>query len=102
MALRFRDGTEGTIRINGLGQGSLVSLELYGRIRPLSAVHPLPVEEGPELARVYDWFVASLDHPQISGLPGYDLASALGLISWVQRSARTNREVQRHEVVHGI
>ncbi|MFA6108903.1 MAG: hypothetical protein WDA75_09040, partial [Candidatus Latescibacterota bacterium] len=100
-ALRFRDGTEGTFRVNGLGQGNLVSLELHGRTRTLSAAHALPVEDGPELARLYDWFIDALADPQAKELPGYDLASAVRLHRWMNQSARMNREVQRHEVVHG-
>lgn len=100
-ALRFRDGTEAALRICGLGQGGRVSLELHGRVLTLSAAHAPPVEDGPELARLYDWFVDALDDPQAQGPPGYDLASAVRLHRWITQSARMNREVQRHEVVHG-
>jgi len=96
---RFRDGKEGAIHINGLGERDQVWLRLYGRSGWKESSHT-------KAAGCWEaWRFSHLDFCQVVQAgkePVWDGQKALKgffFADWIQQSARLDREIFSNEVI---
>jgi predicted dehydrogenase len=95
--VRLRNGVEGGIQLNGLGQVSKVRLHLYGRDQDLELESDW--EYGDELLRAqYQDFASLLEGARRPRPAETRVLESYLLVHWIQQAARLDRPVHRREV----
>ena len=96
--LRFKDGLEGVVVVNGLGDREGVGMELYGRTGTADWKGDR-LDTFPEGLRFqYRDFTRTLRHGGKPIFGGEEGVEGLFCVEWIQQSARQEREIFRKEV----
>ena len=99
--LRFLNGVEGTVQINGLGSRSAISFHLYGSDGAAELGEDQQRDSGDGLRSQYESFMAAADGRGEPEFGGRELVQGLFMVEWLNQSARKDREVYRGEVELG-
>ena len=99
--LRFKEGLEGVVSINGLGDRKGVEMALYGRTGATDFKADR-LDAFPEGLRFqYQDFARTLRHGRKPIFGGEEGVEGLFCVEWIQQSARQEREIFRKEVKIG-
>lgn len=99
--LRFRNGIEGVVQLNGLGARGRVGLQVWGERgeREFEAELPFLPDQGLRLQ--YEDFIEVIERGTCPAASGARLLDSMGWVEWFQQSARLDREVFASEVSIG-
>lgn len=92
--LRFRNGVEGLVHLNGLGEQGRASLQIWGERGRNEFAAELPFDLRPQ----YENFLAALNNGTAPVLSGGPLLEGMKWAGWFRQSARLDREVFAKEV----
>ncbi len=95
--LRFRNGVEGSVHLNGLGGQGRVVLQIWGERAAREFAADLPLDLRPQ----YRDFLAAIETGRAPALSGARLLESLKWVEWFRQAARFDREVFAHEVCLG-
>jgi predicted dehydrogenase len=97
--LRFRNGIEGLVRMNGLGDTDQVVLHLYGEGGQARASAPIEEVCVPGLRRQFEDFLDAVREGRQPRHDGRSAAAGFRWCGWIEQAARLDREVKCGEVV---
>lgn len=96
--LRFVNGVEGCMIINGLGDSAEMRLEIHGSESSTTLSQPLPVTQPGSLGAAYERLIASTA-PECEPADGScRLVESMFVVDWIQQAARLGGEIGRREV----
>ena len=99
--LRFYEGLEGVLIVNGLGDERRTAIQLHGSRGSLSLEEErIRFPDG--LEAQYGELANNRQNTGSTRFSGTDLITTQHLLDWIQHSARQNREVSRKEVAVAI
>jgi hypothetical protein len=99
--LQFRDGKEGVLQFNGLGDKGEVDLKLFGRrgVKEVSCVHwEADVGVWEKVFRSFIDFATGVGGQRREGKS--NVAKGFQLMNWIVQAARFQREIYLNEVIH--
>jgi predicted dehydrogenase len=99
--LRFQNGLEGSVEINGLESGSEMALRMYGTDGATEIRKDLACTAEDALRVQYESFVTAAEGGPDPEFGSRELVQGLFLLGWLNQSARQDREVYRREVEPG-
>lgn len=99
--LRFQNGLEGTVQINGLESRSEMTLRIYGSDGADEIRSDLECTTGDGLRDQYESFMAAAEGGADPDFGSRELVQGLFMLEWLNQSARQDREVYRREVELG-
>lgn len=100
--LQFKDGKEGVVQVNGLGDRGGVDLKLFGRrgAKEVNCVHwGADVDVWEKVFRSFlDFATGGVGGPRREGKSNVE--KGFQLMNWIAQSARFQREIYLNEVIH--
>ena len=96
--LRFVNGVEGCMIINGLCDSAEMRLEIHGSESSTTLSQPLPVTQPGSLDTAYESFAASMVADCEPAGGRRRLVESMFVVNWIQQSARLGGEIGRREV----
>ena len=96
--LKCKNGLEGIVEFNGLGDRDEVALQLYGHQKEQCLTGLTQVERAAGLRIQYEDFAAVVKEGKAPLCSGHDAFESMLLLEWIRKSARLNKEINRQEV----